>query len=336
MHAVLALAFLHSSHLMQTFPTSSAYARYHWQQCLIQYNQKVAPRIAREDAEAMLLTSTLINGIAFALVNDSQVEQCWPFTNRTDDLLWLQVQSGISLIFAATFPLDDASKIKHIFEGLDDRELPVLSLHDLLAIAPEVCERCCIDEKTSSSENAYLEPFRLLVTLSQVPCNDDTIFYHLSFIASLSQAFRALLHGKDHNALLILSHWYANLCEYDCWWVSIRTRSECAAICKFLERYGKDVGLHLLEKPAKACGLELGQHRENTVASQQLEPQALIPCTPMWLMTRFAIATNELKQWRDQGDSTLSGRRVEMTHSFPLPETRATEIRIKLSIQGSR
>lgn len=229
----------------------------------------------------MLVTSTLINGIAYALINDACLETCWPFSDRTDDLLWLRIQPGINLIFQATFPLDSSSKVRDIFNDADNESYLMPELSNPLNLTPDLCHLCDITETSTPSNNPYLNTLQLLASLMQIPCGPDSVFIHLSFVASARQEFIALLHHKDHQALLILCYWYAIMCAYDCWWISIRSRTECAAICLYLERYASNTIVSLLDTPARACGISLKGQSKVGDYSGELGLQTLMPCAPM-------------------------------------------------------
>ena len=51
-----------------------------------------------------------------------------------------------------------------------------------------------------------------------------------------------------------MSYWYANIYLFDCWWVSLRPRLECVAICKYLDENANQSIRHMLFFPAQASG----------------------------------------------------------------------------------
>jgi Fungal Zn(2)-Cys(6) binuclear cluster domain/Fungal specific transcription factor domain len=273
MHAILAMSVLHSQYLKgRKFPPAR-YAVYHWQQCLFQFSKHVAPSIRDEKADAMLITSTLINGLAFILVNASSVERCWPLSSSPEDLQWVSVQGGIDLIFRATYPLSDSSKIRELFSDVGQESLVIQPTpQEILRQVPRLAALCDIMPGSNSQTNIYFAPLQSLTPLMAIPCTPDTVLLHLGFITSLDARYLSLLREKDHRALLILSCWYGNICTYDCWWTSLRSRIECLAICTYLDRNADDSITSLLDFPAKACGYR---------SAAATEAQTFIPCTTM-------------------------------------------------------
>jgi hypothetical protein len=242
----------------------------------------------------MLVTSTLVNGIAFILDgtprNPNDPMQCWPLTPPSPhDLSWLNVQSGINLIFAATFPLADTSQVKDLFNfpreaepspDISKLETPPCAATELITAFPDLCKVCGITPTSTADDNPYLSPLSRLLPLTTLPRTSTNLFSHLSFIsalASLSQipksfspqcrspqaispnqasksstatptpppiampTFLSLLKARTPAALLVLAHWYANMCLFPPaekpWWIFARPRSEGRAICIYLYRY---------------------------------------------------------------------------------------------------
>ena len=285
MHAVLAMSMLHTEHLRRANSTPSPPSRYaihHWQQSLTQFSKSMTPAITRGNADAVLVTSTLINAIAFCLVDTSELDKCWPLSSAPSDLQWLSIQKGIGLISRATQQLGRTSKIKDLFdEGRDGFQEAEITSETVMLCAPDLAELCDISPLSTVQNNAYFGALQRLAPMIQVPCNPSTIFAHLAFLAAVSSSFLSLLCGKDHRALLLLSYWYANVAPFNCWWIGIRSKLEGAAICKYLEREAEDRIVSLLGYPAKGCGFGLTRQVRDASTDSQVEAQTLMPCTPM-------------------------------------------------------
>jgi hypothetical protein len=73
----------------------------------------------------------------------------------------------------------------------------------------------------------------------------------------MTPAFVDLLERHDTRALLLFAHWLALMCSIDQWWSRRRTTRECRTICEILVKQMGVEDLHLLERPARACGHEL-------------------------------------------------------------------------------
>ncbi len=230
--------------------------------------------IAEDDADAMLGTSTLVSGIAFAMIEASTPNQVWPF-GLARQLSWIRIQGGIDLIFQAVRPLGLGSAIRKLFldMGDDERERgrdqvqtterPENGLRwmDKRQVQIEIPangglfdQLVCFCEPDGPS-NPYHEALEALAPLIHLECDAETLLYHLSFITALTPTFKALLENKNHKALLVMSFWYAGLCTYDCWWTQQRSMVECRAICEYLETHAEDGRiLQILRFPARACG----------------------------------------------------------------------------------
>ena len=264
MHALLALSSLETS--------SSERLLYHWASCISSYNEYLAPKIAAKDASAMLITSTLISGIAFAMVDDTT----WPSDTNPGELQWLRLQQGISLVFMSIDPFDLRGDIQVLFTGVEEIDEAAATKRDPSLAFPEL-----FAITSDPKENPYTDALHSLAAFAYVPVLPSTIFAHLGFIASLSKPFTSLLEAKDHRALLILAYWYARMCAIDYWWILRRAKSECRAICQYLEKYAIFEIQQLLVLPAKVCGYELKQQAPDDDSAGRIDASTYIPCRPM-------------------------------------------------------
>ena len=252
---------------------------YHWQQCLGYFSKNLSFRLEGRTADAMLVTSTLINGLGFALIQASSPENSWPLRSSDDDLQWLSLQGGINVVFGAVQPLGEDSALGRLFAQAVDEDAANGT------IAPESPQFSALsilcDTATSptASTNPYVSVLLLLQPLLSLACNAATLIAHLSFIGNIPRSFISLLRAKDHRALLIFACWYAGICEYDCWWTLQRSRIEGTAIIIFLERNGNADIREVLDWPARRLGYTLNSdklRRDNTSTAQ-----TLVPCRPM-------------------------------------------------------
>ncbi len=263
----------------QLIPRASRPTMYHWQQCLGYFSKSLTLRLEGRTADAMLVTSTLINGLGFALVQASAPEHSWPLRSNDDDLQWLSLQGGINLVFGAVQPLGEDSALGRLFAQAVDEDAA-----DGL-VAPE-CPQfialsilCDMATSPTAPTNPYVSALLLLQPLLLLPCNATTLLAHLSFIGNISRSFISLLRAKDHRALLIFACWYAGICEYDCWWTLQRSRIEGTAIIIFLERNGNADIREVLEWPARKLGYALNSDKPRV--DDASTAQTLIPCSPM-------------------------------------------------------
>ena len=225
---------------------------YHWNRCLSGFASRLSKGVTSSDADAMLATATLINGVAFALVDPQPQSHMWPLSSRSSDLSWLYVQRGIGTVYEALPLLKDDSALRRLFNDAfeaDDVQKPA-GANEGFAFQ-RLVDLCIM---TESEQNPYHDTLQVLAPLLQLECSPDTILIHFGFIGSMSNEFIGLLRSRDHRALLIMSYWYANICSFDCWWVSRRPRLECTAICKYLDEHADQSIKDLLLLPAQASG----------------------------------------------------------------------------------
>ena len=278
MHAVLTMAAMHLRFLEPVSRKVSQLEIYHWQQTLRRFGERVASPISKNDADAMLATATLVNGIAFAMVEATDPNQCWPFSSETNDLQWLSLQGGIELIFQATYPLHEKSVLKALFGDLDDIQPASNNSPGWEGLPPPFLQLCQITALSTAENNPYYGSLQVLAPLLKLECTAETVLIHLGFIGSVRTEYVSLLRAKDHRSLLILSYWYATICSFECWWTAPRSRMECTAICMYLETYADDCIRELLPFPAQACGYTL--RTPQSWPTERL-PEVLMPCFPM-------------------------------------------------------
>ena len=251
--AILAMALLHRHILISPRAAPDRKLIYHWRRCLSGFASHLSKGVNSNDADAMLATATLINGVAFALVDPHPRSQVWPLTSRSCDLSWLYVQKGISTVYQALPFIRDDSALKRLFDDMsedDDIQKPTSS--DNVSHQFQRLADLCVT--TDPEKNSYHDTLQILAPLLQLECSPDTILMHLGFIGSMSNDFIDLLRIRDHRALLIMSYWYANICSFDCWWVSLRPRLECVAICKYLDENANQSIRDMLFFPAQSSG----------------------------------------------------------------------------------
>ena len=207
--------FITSSYLDLTASRTWSELIYHWRRYLSGFATHLSKGVNSNDADAMLATATLINGVAFALVDPHPRPQVLSLTSRSCDLSWLYVQKGISTVYQALPFIRCESALKRFFDDMgedDDIQKPTSS--DNVSQFQRLADLCVT---TDLEKNLYHDTLQILATLLQLECFPDTILMHLGFIGSMSNDFIDLLRIRDHRALLIMSYWYANICSFDCW-----------------------------------------------------------------------------------------------------------------------
>ena len=254
MHAILSFGAIHVRALTSSTSPASKSEVFHWNQTLGSFSKKLAQPAQPDDANALLATATLINGIAFAMIDEGDARTSWPWTTdaQDDELRWLQLQRGIQLVFLETKDLGRKGAFRGLFGGEEYLEnqyqanetVPDFSSTSAPPVLRSLAALCQVKPDSNPSTNAYFTPLSLLASDIQrkSPENSDDaneIFSYLSFIGFASNAYIALLKARDHRAMLLLCCWYRVVGKLDCWWVARRARLEWRSIAEYLEKFGR-------------------------------------------------------------------------------------------------
>jgi hypothetical protein len=120
-------------------------------------------------------------------------------------------------------------------------------------VPPTLAKLCQLDEKSTAESSPYFTALHAVLLLKDLACDQITIGRAMAFTNSLENPFKTLLHNKDCISLLLLYLWYCKV-RYAVWWVDLRARVECPAICIYLQRHYKE-NLDILEYlPGKELG----------------------------------------------------------------------------------
>ena len=209
--AILAMALLHRHILISSQAAFDRKLIYHWRRYLSGFASHLSKGVNSNDADAMLATATLINGVAFALVDSHSRSQVWPLTFRSCDLSWLYVQKGISTVYQALSFIRDDSALNKFFDDMgEDDDIQKFTSFDNVSQFQRLVDLCVI---TDSEKILYYDMLQIFASLLQLKCFSDTILMHLGFKGSMSNDFIDLLRIRDHKALLI-NNYELLVCEY--------------------------------------------------------------------------------------------------------------------------
>lgn len=270
MHAILALAACHIHFLQPSASIISKSQLFHWQRTLSTFGKKLSQPIDRGQANAMLATATLVNGIAFAATESKDPESSWPWSNSSgNDLQWLKLQGGIVIVLESTQTLAEPTPFRGLFDEDDGVQELSNEDKDLLDAAPgtnsalvaQLAQLCEVTRTSSRANNPYFTPLSLLAPLLRDSATTSNVFEYLGFVGNVTKEFIALLQAKDHRALLLLCLWYATICRVQYWWTASRSNIECKAIMMYLDTYADHQIKELLPFAAQACEYTLGSRR---------------------------------------------------------------------------
>ncbi|GIK06886.1 hypothetical protein Aspvir_002539 [Aspergillus viridinutans] len=279
MHTIIAVA---TSHLRYVVPDNTAYKMaeaYHWQQAISQYSKELGCAVGPHNMDALFSTCLLMTVHAFQL-EEYNPRKSFVFSDDPQALSWLTLQGGLRHLLGLTRPWLFISmwwevfmETRHESQAFEDPPPGREGLH------PELADICGIDDTTTEDSNPYLAPLRMLTLLLQAERSIKSFSKYTTFMGRLLPSFWAQLAKKDPPALIIISWWLAMLDSTRCWWAETRVRSECAAICMYLENSEDPRILRLLEFPAEVCGYLLKHVRERA----EMEGPLFIPYEPSQL-----------------------------------------------------
>lgn len=223
------------------------------------------------------MTSTHMSAISGALVPTSRPEEAWPMLRHPDDLQWLSIQQGPQLLLQTITQWREGSPVKSALTEFDGEEQ---AFHETKpgpeGVPKEFAELCEITAESDESNPYYAPLQHIAPILKLILSPDDTCeslrrrhdalinrsqaelgCSSLNFIGNIATSFIDLLRKRDARALLILSYWYALTYQLNLWPVMTRAKTECTAICIFLETSPDPRIREMLEFPAKMCGYTL-------------------------------------------------------------------------------
>lgn len=272
MHSVLAVA---TTHLCRLLPDNSTYKvaqAYHWQQAVSQYSREIKSGVGLHNMDALFSTCLLTSVLMFA-AEDYRPANSWIFSSGSGDdgrenpetaLNWLLLQCGLRHLLGLTQGMLPKSMWYDMFMesarnddgSFDDHRPGRVDMH------PGLADLCGIDDTTTEETSPYHWPLRMLSPMLRLEVCAANCPKYIHFMGRLLPDYLELLVKKDPPALVILSYWLALMCTAKLWWLEPRVKSECVAICMFLENSPDPQILPLLEFPANACGYPLKRIRE--------------------------------------------------------------------------
>jgi hypothetical protein len=233
---------------------------YYFQRMLRKYAQRLSQPITKDDADSMFATTTFLNAISFALIETERPTECWPLKLNTNNccLQWMSIQRGLRPMILITQPWREDSVFNPSFADFKQAaEAFIDERQGREGLPTELADLCDITDESTVDNNPYHGALRLLSILLRIECTSETVGLHIAFTCSMRPEFFALVQGRDPRALLLLSYWFALLCTFDECWSMKPAKTECAAICIYLDKIGDPRIRDLLRFPARACGYDL-------------------------------------------------------------------------------
>jgi len=221
------------------------------------FQKVISSPIRIDEMDAVLSTCMLLATLSFS-AEKFDPSNSWIFSSDPHGLSWIQQQSGLKpLLIELRDHLPKSAWIS-VFNDADDAfdtysdERP-----GIVGLPPVFVQLCGLNETSTVDNSPYHAPLRLLSPLIPLHGGIESFGKRISFIGRIRPPFFRLLLDKDPPALLILCWWLAGMISLGQWWYYDRARSECMAICMYLEELGDPRILPLLETPAQKCGYVL-------------------------------------------------------------------------------
>ncbi|KKK16535.1 hypothetical protein ARAM_006958 [Aspergillus rambellii] len=231
----------------------------HLQLAIRQYSQEIETPMGPENMDALFSACLLMTVNSFPLEKYNPRQSFVFSENPAPSLNWLFVQSGLSHLLCRAQPWLPRSMWLETFlsSSRENRDFYQDKRPGRDRLPSALADICGITEHTTEETNPYLWPLRMLTPLLSVEPSLATFSQFTTFMGRLLPEFHDRLIQKDPPALILLAWWLALMYSIDLWWVKTRARSECAAICMYLENSRDPLVLKLLEFPAQRCGILL-------------------------------------------------------------------------------
>ena len=252
-------------HLCHIVPDNSAYKvteAYHWREAISQYSNEISTRVGLHNMDALFSSCILMTFNSFSL-EEFNPRSSFVFSDRPESLNWLVLQSGLRHLLYMTRPwLSQSIWFEMFMSGRGDERTYEDNRPGRVDLDPDMADLCGIDESTTEETNPYHWPLRMLTNLLPLERTYSSFPKYTNFMGRLLPEYYEKLLQKDPPALIILSWWLALMNSIPMWWMETRVKSECVAICMFLEDSEDPLVLKLLEFPAESCGYLLRHVQE--------------------------------------------------------------------------
>ncbi|KAE8375420.1 hypothetical protein BDV26DRAFT_283490 [Aspergillus bertholletiae] len=253
----MAVASTHWASALSPNPTRTMIATRFRQKATRIYRQQLELPIGRDNMDMLITSCMLVAMFSFSADRMTPLDS-WVFSDDPISMNWLSVQCGLRCLLEITKPWmresiwDAPFRESSNYEYFDDHRMGREDLD------PDLADLCDITDTTTEDTNPFHWPLRMLCPLLRIPRHQCGASRITNFMGRLLPDFVNLLTAKEPRALLLLSYWLALMgTSVDDWWVGVRVKLECQAICIYLEAWGDERILELLDFPARACGYKL-------------------------------------------------------------------------------
>jgi hypothetical protein len=241
MHAVLAVGSAYERHLtsppnIPSHRTISEISNFSQSTSLL--GEQLRKSIVPQAKDAIWASAALYGALVFVAVDASNPEEAWPLKDSACDLDWIPMVDAKWVLWNLMDPLRPDSIFRCLADTYADLRIdaPPNGVH---GVPPSLARLCDLDEKSTVETNPYFEAVHAISQLNGPPESREYLTRILAFLSCMSPPFKALMASKDARALLLLVLWYSKAGR-TVWWIEMRARVECQAICLYLQRYHAD------------------------------------------------------------------------------------------------
>jgi Fungal specific transcription factor domain len=249
LHSVLAFSATHLRHLGQLGAEMGIASSFHTQRALQLYAQRLRQPVADDEMDAMLAACLMLTGLSFVAEDHLNPTNAW--TTQQTGFRWVTIASGLSILLQAQHTWDRSKSfwLPFLTEARSSQRDEEADLQNLPGMLLEVCE---CSPSCANHPNPYTPALRILGSMMTVQPDIHTFARLISFPSRLTPDFVDLIYGKDTRALLVLSYWFALMCQIPYWWCFQRVRGDCRAICVYLDGHPDARIRELLRFPKEA------------------------------------------------------------------------------------
>ncbi|KAJ5115798.1 hypothetical protein N7456_000146 [Penicillium angulare] len=239
MHASLAVAFAYDRHLNSSSGSRRSLEEcYHSSQSIALFNKRLSSPIDAKDKDPIWGTAAALAMLSFSSLDSCVPEESWPLKSKSpgySDLAWLDMINGKMSLWNTIDPLRPESIFHVMAASFTDMFSPLPTM-GVDGIPESLVNMCLLNDSSTAENNAYFSAAHAISRLIGLPDYEITAGQVQLFASSIHGPYRMLLQEKDPVALMLLYMWYrkAGRCI---WWIDLRARVECPAICTYLQLY---------------------------------------------------------------------------------------------------
>ncbi|KAL6234012.1 hypothetical protein BDW75DRAFT_231483 [Aspergillus navahoensis] len=239
MHASLAVAFTYDRYLDGSRDGRRSLEEcYHWSQATALLNRRLAQPIVAtsKDKDAIWVTAAALAILTFSSPEARTPDEAWPSkpSSHHSDLDWLCRSSGKMALWDFVNPLRPDSLFHVMAETFAQINAP-LPKSGIDGVPESLAAVCSLNGATTAQSSPYFDAAHALSAIMDLPNSEVTTGQTQLFVRCIQGPFEDLLRNRDPIALLLLYLWYR---KASCvWWIGLRARVECPAICEYLQSY---------------------------------------------------------------------------------------------------